>query len=93
MDKAEYVHKRKGRYMAQSLEAFEESIEPLIPQEVAQEFKALVRRKFNGLATDCVELMKLEGDAMNGYARDIKDRLHPDGQPDPRPPSREEVSR
>ena len=78
MDRTEYVHKRKGRYMAQMLEEFEREIEPRLPVEAAQNFKALVRRKITALAVDCLEVMDLEDTAMNGVARDIKDRIHPD---------------
>lgn len=69
--------------MAQTLEWFEEHIEPLIPSERAQEFKALVRRKMNALATDASELLELsDGDKVeNELATDIKDRLYPDGAP------------
>lgn len=82
MDKAEYVHKRKGRYMAQFLEFFEEKIEPLVDKKVSDEVKVMARRKFNALATDACELIELKDDtAMNGYARDMKDRLHPDAAP------------
>lgn len=76
-----YVHRRKGRYMAQTLEVFEEQIEPLVPAEVAGNFKALVRRKMNALAADCIELLELEDQAKNGVAQDIADRLFPDGIP------------
>lgn len=76
-----YVHRRKGRYMAQLLEAFEEQIEPLIPAGVSADFKALVRRKFNALAADSVELLELEDKAINELATDIKDRLFSDGPP------------
>lgn len=81
MERTEYVHKRKGRYMAQFLDQFEELIEPLIPKDKADEIKALARRKFNALATDVCELIELGDDAMNGHARDIKDRLGPDAAP------------
>lgn len=81
MDRSEYVHKRKGRYMAQFLEFFEEEIEPLVPKDKADSVKAMARRKFNALATDACELIELKDDAMNGYARDIKDKLHPDAAP------------
>lgn len=76
-----YVEKRKGRYMAQTLEVFEETIEPLVTKEVAANFKALVRRKMNALATDCIDLLELEDKAKNGVAQDIADRLFPDGLP------------
>lgn len=80
MDRQQYVHKRKGRYMAQLLEEFENEIEPLVPADAAAKFKAMARRKMNALAVDCVELMNLEGtqQAINGHAQDIRDRLHPD---------------
>lgn len=80
-DRGQWVHRRKGRYMAQTLEVFEEKIEPLIPANVAEEFKALVRRKLNGFASDVVELLELENQAKNGYAQDVVDRLFPDGDP------------
>lgn len=69
--------------MAQTLEWFEEEIEPLIPGDLAKEFKALVRRKMNALAADASELLELsEGDKVeNELATDIKDRLYPDGTP------------
>lgn len=76
-----YVHKRKGRYMAQLLEEFERSIEPLIPADVSADFKAYVRRKMNALAADAVELLELEDTAINELATDLKDRMFPDGPP------------
>lgn len=66
--------------MAQVLEEFENEIEPRIPTEVAEPFKALVRRKITALAADCLEVMDMEttSTVMNGAARDIKDRISPD---------------
>jgi hypothetical protein len=69
--------------MAQLLEAFEETIEPLIPAEASKEFKALVRRKMNALAADAIELLELEEKAINGAAQDIRDRIFPDGAAQP----------
>lgn len=66
--------------MAQTLEEFERTIEPLIPAEVAQEFKGIVRRKFGALAKEAEDLMGLDGE-MNAIAQDMKDRLHADGVP------------
>lgn len=65
--------------MAQLLEEFERTIQPLIPEEQAQEFKALARRKLNALAVDAIDLMKLGDMAINGAAQDIRDRIAPDG--------------
>lgn len=77
MNRHDYIHKRKGRYMAQTLEDFERNIEPLIPQEVAESFKGTVRRKINALACDVCEVFDLEDtrQEQNGYARAIRDRL------------------
>lgn len=83
MDKAELVHKRRRRYLAQLLEAFEEAIEPLVnnPESVA-DFKGLVRAKMNALAVDSIEVMNLRPDeAINGYALETTDRLYPHGRP------------
>lgn len=76
-----YIHRRKGRYMAQLLEEFELKVEPLVSAQVADDFKSYVRRKMNALAADAVELLELEDKAMNELATDLKDRLFPDGPP------------
>lgn len=65
--------------MAQLLEEFERTIEPLIPPKAAAEFKALARRKLNALAVDAIDLMSLGDMAINGAAQDIRDRISPDG--------------
>lgn len=77
MDRQQFVHKRKGRYMAQTLEEFERLVEPLIPEEVAREFKGIVRRKLNALAVDAAELLTLSDDdlELNGYAQELRDRI------------------
>lgn len=84
MDRADYVHRRKGKYMAQTLEIFERDIEPLLPagsEGTAQSFKGLVRARMNALATDAVEIMSLDGGAINGVAQDMRDSLSPVGRP------------
>lgn len=75
MDRAEYVHKRKNRYMAQFLDYFEEHVEPRIPADVSEKVKIEARRKFTALATDVCELIELKDEAMNGYARDMRDSV------------------
>lgn len=81
MDRAQYISSRRGRYLAQTLEEFENTIEPLVPGDIAQAFKAHVRRKFGAFSADCVELLGLEEKAMsqNGHAQSLRDGLHPDG--------------
>ena len=80
MDKAGYVHKRKGRYMAKILESFETEIEPHLDTRAAagaiQEFKGLVRARLNDLADDVNDLFALgENEHLNGVAQDAKDQL------------------
>lgn len=74
MDRAEYVHKRKNRYMAQFLDFFEAECENRLPADVAERVKIEARRKFTALATDVCELIELKDEAMNGFARDMKDQ-------------------
>jgi small-conductance mechanosensitive channel len=77
-----WVDRRKAKYMAQLLEAFEETIEPLLTKEQAHTFKALVRRKFNALAADFIELLNLEDSATkNELAEHLVTVLFPDGPP------------
>lgn len=83
LDQAEYIHKRKARYMAQVLERFEQMLEGHLPAELngdVQDFKGFVRAKMNALATDAVDLMALDGQ-QNGLALDFKDKLSPTGRP------------
>lgn len=85
MDRADYVHARKRKYMAQTLEHFEQHIEPLIPAEskaAVDDFKGLVRARFNALSTDSVDIMSLsDAGALNGAAQDMRDSLSPVGRP------------
>jgi hypothetical protein len=84
MDRAGLVHRRKKRYMAQLLEAFEQDIEPLIPKEQADKFKGTVRRKLHALALDACEVISLKpGEEINGEIIALRDRLHPEGRPIP----------
>ncbi len=67
--------------MAQLLEEFERDLEPLLPADVVEGFKALVRRKLNVLASDVVDQVKVErqGLVQNGAGQALKDSLHADG--------------
>lgn len=67
--------------MAQLLEEFERDLEPLLPAEKVEDFKALVRRKLNVLASDIVEKAEDErqGLIQNGVGQAVRDRLHADG--------------
>lgn len=77
-----YVDQRKAKFMAQLLEEFERTIEPLITKSQAHAFKSLVRRKLNALAADFQELLDLDDRAKkNELADAIFDRLFPDGPP------------
>lgn len=80
---AAYVNRRRSRYMAQVLEAFEEQIEPHLPKEAAgdiQSFKGLVRQRINALASDAVEIFTMPpGERLNGFGVDMRDQLSPTG--------------
>jgi hypothetical protein len=77
------VDKRRRKYLAQLLEAFEELVEPQTTnRESVATFKGLVRAKMNALAVDAIDVMNLQdGEAINGYALETTDRLYPHGRP------------
>lgn len=82
MDKAAFVHKRKKRYMAQLLDEFEASVESHLPDEVARDFKGIVRRKLHALALDACEVINLKPDEeINGAMIELRDKLHVEGRP------------
>lgn len=85
VDGPSYVQKRRRKYLAQAMEAFEEMIEPHLPpgtEEQASTFKGLIRAKFNALAVDATDVMNLTDNAeINGFAIEMKDRLYPNGRP------------
>lgn len=60
MDKTQLIHTRKARYMAQLLDDFEAKAAPLLPAEIADEFKGVVRQKMTALAVDAAEIADLE---------------------------------
>ncbi len=81
MDRAGFILRRKRRYLAQILEAFEQQIEPHLPPEAAgdiQSYKGLVRMRLDALARDAADVVGVE---VNGAAQEIRDRLHPTGRP------------
>ena len=81
----EYLSRRRGRYLAQTLEEFERIIEPYLPVEAAgaiQSFKGLTRMRFAALAHDAADLIALGTDGhINGLAQEFKDKLSPVGRP------------
>jgi hypothetical protein len=83
MDRAALVNKRRKKYLAQLLEAFEELVEPQTTnRESVDEFKGLVRAKMNALAVDAIDVMSLQdGEEINGLAIQTTDRLYPHGRP------------
>lgn len=82
MEKAQYVHKKKKRYLAQTLEEFERLVEPLLPNrddKRVKDFKGTVRRKMHALAEDSVEIMSLEpGVEINAAATALRERVEPE---------------
>jgi hypothetical protein len=77
---SEIIQRRRGRYLAQTLTAFEERLLPLLPREAAgevQAFKGLVRERFDALAFDADELIGLlvSGGEKNGAATELRDTV------------------
>lgn len=84
MDQAEYVHWKKGIYLAQLLEGFEEMIEPHLSPQAAGDvasFKGLARERMKNLERDAVEIFSLTGVEVNGVAQTIRHELSPSGRP------------
>lgn len=82
MDKQAYAHRRKKRYMAQILTAFEEMCQAHVPREAAEDFKGTVRRKMHALTIDICEVIALNpGEELNGEAVALRDRIFADTPP------------
>lgn len=82
MQKREYVHRRKNRYMAKILAKFEETVEPTLKAQgkdkEIEDFKGYVRQKMNALAIDAGEIIELKpGETLNWAAVELRDRLTP----------------
>lgn len=83
VDGPTFLDRRRRQYLAQTLEAFEELIEPHLPpstEGAVREFKGLVRGKLNALMLDAHDLMKNNDVAINGFAVEVRDRLFPNGR-------------
>lgn len=81
--RAKFVNRRRGRYMAQILDAFETDIEPHLPRDAAgavQDFKGKVRARVTALANDANEIYLMGGE-QNGAAQDLRDSLSATGRP------------
>ncbi len=63
--------------MAQVLEEFEDTIEPLVDPVLAGSFKAYIRKKINEFTGDCqlVVDMVSKGEEINGFVLHQQDRL------------------
>jgi hypothetical protein len=84
MDREGYVHRRKRRYLAVTLEDFEEKIEKQLPRDVRErlqanidEFKGTVRGKLNALAVDACEVFGLDDEELNKAAEELRDSTDP----------------
>ena len=75
--------------MGQILSEFEAEIEPLIPKDKAQAFKAVVRNRLNHFETDIGDLIGImkSGQSQNAHAQAVRDGL-PDTPRVPAPADR-----
>jgi hypothetical protein len=78
MNRLGLLHKRKSKYLGQTLNRFEIEIEPRIPKDVAERWKAIVREKFKALEEDAAGLIELDDKTeLNGHAQAVRDTLDP----------------
>jgi hypothetical protein len=75
MNVVDFIHRRKGRYQAQILSEFEESVEEHLPPEIATNFKGTVRQKLNAMAVDISEVIVIEPFEVNAAAIELRDDL------------------
>lgn len=76
MDKQGLIDKRRGKYLGQTLGRFEIEIEPRIPRDVSERFKAIVREKMGQLAEDAADIAELDDKTeLNGHAQAVRDTL------------------
>lgn len=81
MDRSELIVRRRKKYLGQLLEVFERDIQPRIPEDVAQRFKAKVRHKMKALSDDAVEIVELDHKTeLNGHAIHQRDTLEADAR-------------
>lgn len=79
MDKTEFINRRRGRYLAQILSDFENSIVPIIPdgnEQAVEAFKSMVRNKLNAMANDVTEVIELDGE-ISEVGQALRDSLYP----------------
>lgn len=75
MDRSAYIGKRMRRKMARSLDDFDLNVAPWVPADKAEAFKRVIRRNFQELGADAVEVLELGEDTeLNGVAVQIRDR-------------------
>ena len=76
MDQVESViHRKRKRYLAQTMDAFERDVQPLLPEShpAIELFKGVVRQKFNALAVDAAEVASISGGFVsNGFVDDVR---------------------
>lgn len=88
--RAQFIDTRRGRYVAQAMEMFEEALEKPLRragvfrdhpelEEGLRRAKGTFKRKLHALADDATEIMYLSDADMelNAYATEITDRLTP----------------
>lgn len=82
MDKQAYIHRRRKRYLAQTLDVFDAEVLPLLPEGVGDHMKGIIRQKFHALALDAAEVAALKPDeVLNGAAIELRDQVKASPRP------------
>lgn len=74
MDKAALIDKRRKKHLSILANDFERAIQPRVPNDVAQKFKALMRGTFKQFAVDATEIAELDRKLeLNDHAEALRD--------------------
>lgn len=76
MDKAVVIGRRKAKHLAVLAGAFEREIQPRIPTEIAERYKALLRGELRTFADEAAAVAELDRKTeLNDHAEAIRDRF------------------
>lgn len=74
MDKAAVIARRRKKHLAILASAFERDIQPRIPNDVAGNFKKLLRGELNTFGKEAAEIAELDRNTeLNDHAETLRD--------------------
>lgn len=76
MDKAAVIDRRRAKHLAVLASDFERNIEPRVPREVAERYKALLRGELKTFAGEAAAIAELDRKTeLNDHAEELRDSL------------------